>query len=344
MRYLLICCLFLSSLTHALSLKPDAPKRYVVKSGDSLWSIANKYLERPWEWKQLLHANPNIKNPNHLYVGSTLILDSNAAAPSMRVLPGGTIKLSPFTRKKNIKIKVPPIHLGTIKPFLNESLILDQDILPQAPYIVGLLGERMLGGQGDEAYVRKLHPSTELPSGGTIAYSVFRTGSNYVDPITKRILGFRARLVGYAELVKGGEPATVILTSIVEGVQKDDKVLINNAPEFELDFEPQAPENPIHGYIIDMPIGMPNGNSQAAAGDVVVINHGETSGLRAGDILAVYSKSRMTKDPQHDFVPIRLPPERIGEVMIFRAFTKTSFGLIVRSTNAIYLGDSVANP
>ena len=29
-------------------LAPDAPDRYVVKSGDTLWAISGMYLKRPW--------------------------------------------------------------------------------------------------------------------------------------------------------------------------------------------------------------------------------------------------------------------------------------------------------
>lgn len=345
MRYLLILmCLLLSTVNHALSLREDSPQRYVVQHGDTLWSIACRYLKNPWEWKALWRANPQIHNPNRLYPGAVLILEYYKDQPYIRVLSNGTIKLSPRVRPYAVDEAIPPIPLGDIKPFLNESLVLDEDVLSRAPYIVAFMGEHMMGGQGDEVYVKGLHPSHEMPQGGTIAYSVFRGGRNYIDPISKELLGFKANLVGYGELVAGGEPATLVLTNIKEGIKKLDKVLINNSPEFDMYFEPQAPKTNVSGYIIEIPAGMPGGNSQIALGGVIVINLGANCGLEAGDVLGIYGKRRIIPDPKHPLIPIKLPPERIGEAMVFRAFTKTSFALIVRSTRAVYLLDTVTNP
>lgn len=345
MRYLLILlCLLLSPVNHALSLRADSPQRYVVQHGDSLWSIASRYLKNPWEWKALWRANPAIQNPNRLYPGAVLILDYYQSQPYIRVLSNGTIKLSPRIRPHAVDEAIPPIPLGELRPFLDESLILDEDILNRAPYIVAFMGEHMLGGQGDEVYVKGLHPSPKMPKGETIAYSVFRGGKDYIDPKTKELLGYKANLVGYGELVTPGEPATLLLTNIKEGIKKLDKVLINNSPEFDMYFEPQTPTRKVYGYIIEMPNGMPGGNSQIAVGGVVVINLGARSGIEAGDVLGIYGKKRIVRDPKNHLISIILPPERIGEAMVFRAFTKTSFALVVRSTRAIYLMDRVKNP
>lgn len=345
MRYfLLIFCFLLTTTLHALSLKENAPHQYTVQQGDTLWSISNHYLKKPWEWKSLWHANPQIKNPNHLYPGAVLTLDYYQNKPYLKVLSNGTIKLSPNLRPGHLGEIVPPIPLGDIKPFLNESLILDEDVLSRAPYIIGLIGEHYLGGQGDEAYVRGLHSSTEMPEGGTIAYSILRGGRNYTDPKTNELLGYKANLVGYAELIAGGEPATVLLTSINAGIQKGDKVLINNSPEFELAFEPATPSGTVNGTIIEMPAGMPSGTSQGAVGHVIVLNIGTQAGLQAGDVLGIYGKTRIVTDPKNRLIGIKLPPERIGEAMVFRPFTKTSFALVIRSTRPVYLLDTVTNP
>ena len=345
MRYfLLLFCILLSTINNALTLKANAPTRYVVQHGDSLWTIASRYLDHPWEWKALWRANPNIRNPNRLYAGAVLVLAYYQNTPYIKVLSNGTIKLSPNTRFEPLNDVIPPIPLADISPFLNESLVLDENILSRAPYVVAYRGEHMLGGQGDEVYVKGLHVSKELPQGGTIAYSLFRPGRPYVDPITKQFLGYKASIVGYGELLVGGDPATIVLTSIIQGIQTEDRVLINNSPEFELTFEPQTPSTNVHGYIIEMPGGMPNGISQGAVGQVIVLNLGAKNGLKPGDVLGLYGKLRVVKDPRNSSISIKLPPERIGEAIVFRAFTKTSFALIVRSTRAIYILDKVANP
>lgn len=344
MRHILLIFCFLWSLTsQALSLKADSPKEYIVKRGDTLWLIANRYLKNPWEWKELWRANPQIKNPNRLYPGAVIVLGYHHKKPYLKVVSNGTIKLSPTVRPTPLEEAIPLIPLGDIKPYLNESLILDEDILSRAPYVVALMGEHMLGGQGNEVYVKGLH-SAPLPEGETIAYSLFRQGKNYVDPITKTLLGYQAKLVGYGELVAGGETATVLLTSINEGIKIEDKVLINNSPEFSLYLEPAAPTTTVKGVILDMPDGMPTGNTQGAVGSVVVINIGAEAGLKAGDVLGVYAKARVIPDPKNHLISIKLPPERIGEALVFRPFTKTSFALIVRSTRAVYLLDTVTNP
>lgn len=343
--YLLIFCFIIPSFCQALSLRADSPKRYVVQKGDTLWSISCRYLKNPWEWKSLWRANPNIQNPDRLYPGAVLVLEYYQDAPYIRVLSNGTIKLSPSIRQTQIEEAVPPIPLGDIKPFLNESLILDADVLNRAPYVVALPVERMRGGQGDEVYVKGLHCSKKMPEGGTIAYSLFRGGRNYFDPITNELLGYKAVLVGYGELIAGGDPATVLLTSINLGIKIGDTVLINNHPEFELYFEPETPNVRISGgYIVELPINMPEGTSQGAAGNVVVINKGMKDGLKPGDVLGIYGKQRVVNDPKNRVKPIKLPKERLGEAMVFRTFSKTSFALVLRSNRAVKLLDTVTNP
>lgn len=34
-------------------LAPDAPDRYTVKTGDTLWDISKLYLKTPWRWPEL---------------------------------------------------------------------------------------------------------------------------------------------------------------------------------------------------------------------------------------------------------------------------------------------------
>jgi LysM repeat protein len=52
-----------------------ADRTYVVKSGDTLFSIARKFYKSPKRWKEILNANEkNIHDPKSLTVGQTLVI------------------------------------------------------------------------------------------------------------------------------------------------------------------------------------------------------------------------------------------------------------------------------
>ena len=339
MRYMLLVLSFMCTLTvHAVTVRDDAPARYVVQRGDTLWDIANRFLAHPWDWKTLWHSNPHVSNPNRLYPGAILQLHTYKNNPYLDVLSNGTIKLSPYMRPMPMDDPIPPIPLADIKPFFDASLVLDKDSLSTAPYIVAFKTEHLLGSQGDDVYVKNLCPPVS-PQGTAISYAIYRPCGMYTEPKTKETLGYKAILIGYAELVSGGDPATILLTNITRGVRLADRVMPNNYPAFDLFFEPKTSAQTINGSIIDLP----GDYSQGAAGLVVAIDRGKNAGLEAGDVLAVYREGKYAPDPKCPNC-VKLPDERIGEVMIFRTFSRTSFALVMRSIRAVKISDKVTNP
>ncbi len=340
MRLLLMLLLFFSTVSQAITLREDYPRTYVVKSGDTLWTIAQKYLHKPWEWKSLWYANPKIKNPNRLYPGDILKLIFYHKKPYIKVLPNGTIKLTPHTRVKAGANAIPPIQLNDIQPFLNSSWVFDDNKLHEAPYVVAFVGERLRAGQGDKVYVKCLHPKKQLPVGEQLSYAVFRPSGTYKEPHTERILGYKSRLIGYGVLTQGGNPSILLLTNITSGVQLADRVIPNKLPYFDLYFEPQEPNQQIRGNIIDL-LGE---EEQGATGYVAVIDKGKLHGLKPGAVLAIHSRPKSVPDPIESGEMIILPPIRIGEIMVFRTFEHTSFALIINSTRSINVLDRISNP
>lgn len=53
--------------------KPKTSKKYTVKSGDCLWTIAQRYYGKGSDWKKIYNANKGVigSNPNLIYPGQT---------------------------------------------------------------------------------------------------------------------------------------------------------------------------------------------------------------------------------------------------------------------------------
>ena len=79
-----------------LVLKPNAPERYIVVSGDTLWSIEERYTDSPWRWTELWNMNKaTTPNPHRIYPGDVLVIDRArgqlaVAADAVAVAPLGT--------------------------------------------------------------------------------------------------------------------------------------------------------------------------------------------------------------------------------------------------------------
>ena len=45
---------------------------YTVQKGDTLWSLAQKFLNNPADWRKIWHTNPQVRNPNLIFPGDQL--------------------------------------------------------------------------------------------------------------------------------------------------------------------------------------------------------------------------------------------------------------------------------
>ena len=83
----------------------------------------------------------------------------------------------------------------------------------------------------------------------------------------------------------------------------------------------------------------------AAQNQVVVINRGSRDGMERGIVLAILKDGERLVDKTDTAKPLmKLPDERNGLLMVFRAFERVSYALVLDISSGVKVGDRLANP
>ena len=340
--------------TAPLTLKPDAPDRYVVVPGDTLWGISQRYTDSPWRWPELWGLNKEqIRNPHLIYPGYVILLDrargqltigERGPAPTPAAAPTttepGAVKLGPRIRTETVAAEqIPSIPASIIEPFLSRPLVVEPDGLDKAPTIVGTQANRVILASGNAAYVRGMGGSKEE------SWYVFRRGGPLVDPDTKQTLAYEAIYLGTARLERPGDPSTVVLTSAVQEIGAGDKLVAAGRPQ-PISYAPHAPAKPVRGRVINIYGGLGK-VGEAGPQSIISINRGARDGIEVGHVLALYTLGGSVRDVSKADArdaSIKLPDERAGLAFVFRVFNRVSYALVMKVSRPVTPLDVVQNP
>lgn len=345
-------------------LAPNAPDRYTVKRGDTLWGISGMYLLRPYRWPELWGMNLKaIPNPHLIFPGQTLYLDKEGGYARLRTSPPGaseTVRVSPRTRSDSLLgTALPTLKPHLIEPFLVEPVVVDASVLERAPRIVATVEERVLMAHGDRAYARGMDSAPlRVAAGEQRYYRVYRNAVPLKDPVSGDILGYEAQYLGKAELIRGETtedvpdgkggftkdkvPATVDISATKEEIRAGDRLLAEPARGF-VSYTPRAPERTVDARVVS--IYGESAVAYAAQNQVVSINMGARDGMEPGHVLSILTKGERIKDATSDSKEmIKLPSETNGMAMVFRTFDRVSYVLILDVRNGVRVGDRLVNP
>jgi hypothetical protein len=319
-----------------VAVNPNHPDRYVVVKGDTLWDISGRFLRDPWRWPDVWHVNPQIANPHLIFPGDIITMTYVNGQLRLGLERGSMVKLSPQVRSTQLSGAIPAIPIDAIHQFLTRPYVLEQNDMDNAPYVVAFADEHILGSNDIKAYVRAIENSDNTK------FDVVRPGDAYKDAETGEILGYEALYISSSELLRTGDPATLLLSGMELETVKGDR-LLPVAEDTPLNtFYPAAPSREVTGSIISVL----NGVSQIGQYNVVVLDRGTRDGLEPGSVLTIDHRGESIRDivSKNPTEKVTLPDEPAGTLMVFRTFDKVSFGLVMDATRAIHVLDRVRNP
>ncbi|XQW85164.1 LysM peptidoglycan-binding domain-containing protein [Thalassotalea piscium] len=363
---LMSICFLLPNIVLAdeVLLNKNAPSKYVVKKGDTLWDISGIFLEEPWLWPKIWRLNPDIENPHLIYPGDelSLVYDENGVPMLVKVddatkmdSPKGkpTYKWSPQARtslKEQNPVSSLPLHV--IAPFIKYNTILSVSDVESSPYVIG----------GEEGYKSnidgfKTYVNGDLEEGKS--YAIYKKGRAIVDPETEAVISYHATLVGTGKALRKGnkenkEPATIFVEGATREIRASDILKpVNEGQLLPSLFTMQAPEDGVSGSIIETSSGL----REFGKLEVVYLNRGAKDHIKQGDLLTIkrlspgiietengpeYIKDtsrwvQMAADNRSEY---KMPTESIGQMMVFKVFDEVSLALILNSEKPLKLQDT----
>lgn len=218
------------------------------------------------------------------------------------------------------------------------------------------------------------------------SYRVFREATPLKDPESGEILGYEGRYVGQVKLVRGegnedvpdpvdppithvpeagkeqyaptpatrgpswffkrsdnlAVPATVDVLRTIQEIRPGDRMV----PEPPADLRTYTPRPPIQ--LVDGRVIGVYGDSVAMVGQnqIASINRGARDGMEPGQVVALFSTGRTTRDQTREGnrERIKLPDERNGLAMVFKVYEKVSYILVMQINQGVEAGDRITNP
>lgn len=359
----------LISIADEILLNESAPTTYVVVKGDTLWDISAVFLEQPWLWPKLWRLNPEISNPHLIYPGDVLrlVYDENGepmlvvnqpettddGKPVVVVKEKPNLKWSPKVRTtvKGEAIEILPLHI--IAPYIRYQNLFTQEQLDTMPYVIG----------SDEGHRSSIDNFNVYVNDNLVlakTYGIYHKGKEIVDPETQESLGFEGVLVGTAQATALGDmenkkPGTLYVTSANREIRSSSYIIpINEGQLLPSKFTMKAADESLRGSIIQSATD----GREFGKLEVIMINRGREHDVQLGDVMSIQRKSpkvietkngptyaieaaRWDKIGEDDY---DMPEEKIGHIMVFKLYDKTSMAIILSTEKPARLADTVTAP
>jgi hypothetical protein len=379
---ILVAMLAGSAMAQDVSVRSDHPEEYVVVEGDTLWDISGKFLEHPWQWPAIWHANPQIENPHLIYPGDRISLVYIDGRPRL-VVNGDkrTVRMSPEVRKLP-REPIPPIEWDAIKDFVTNARVLLPGDFSDLPYVVANEDNRHMGTVKDLTYVRGIEgrigqefavvrlrhiyydDNGVMKRGKHHKYAVHQVlEDEYPDNIwdgtmswrrmNPPVLGYEFWDIAVGRLVKQGDPATLEIQSGRTEVKQGDFILPIDDFEYDPQLYPHAMEMVPDGMEV---IALTQAKYGVGHYQIIAINAGSNQGVEPGHVFSSFRAGKRIQDevkyPTGSFADqktwnadkVTLPDQFSAHILVFRVFDEVSYAMVMDGERPVRERDILKHP
>jgi LysM repeat protein len=324
--------------TTAAMAKNAEPTVYVVKKGDTLWGLSDRFIKDPYYWPDLWARNPdNITNPHFIFPGQRLkiypdrieVVPQEKAPEMAAEVPAVSKAPAPEPQPQPQEVEEPVVQERTYTVNGGEGFIAGERFKPYGFVIAGHHNRQILAEE-DIVY-------TDIGSdnGGRVgdSFTILKNYGAVSHPLTNEILGFRTAPLGVLQLTEMEEKASkALITSSFMEIEPGAALLPYKSMRREVALK--AADRDLTGYIVETRAG----NQAIATGDIAYIDLGEKHGARIGNLLYVVRKPE-AELRYFSSSDLKLPVDVLGAVLIVDTAESTSTVLVIKSIDTIYTGD-----
>ena len=332
---LLLLLVFLVTPSIVSAAGQDEPTIYVIKQGDTLWGLSERFIKDPYYWPNMWSKNGQITNPHFIYPGQKVRVFPDrlefvpveaAATPAQKSAPAATV--AAVEAPQDVAAE------KTYTLYGSEGFLAEKEFRPFG-LVVGAQHDRIVTGVDDIVYT---DIGGELNAKSGDKFSIYLKDVAVKHPLNNVEMGFKLVPLGALQLTDLEKKSSrAIITKSFREISPGAYLLpYKESRRREISLKETSTD--LKGYIIESL----SGTSVIAAGDVVYIDLGSSQGAAVGNLLYVVRDVMIDQRYVEGRIDA-LPQEVLGALVILDVGKKTSTALVVKSIDSIYKGDRIVS-
>lgn len=318
----------------AVAADQDEPTIYVIKQGDTLWGLSDRFIKDPNYWPNMWSKNSRITNPHVIYPGQKVRVfpDRLEFEPPVAMTNGR--KPATASSAKAVELFQDVVAEKSYTVLGNEGFLLESDLKPSGT-VIGIHNSRIIAGDDDIVYTDI--GRVQGVKGGE-KFSIFRKEATVSHPASNEIMGAKIVPLGILQITDLEQKSSrAIITKTYQEINPG-AYLLPYREDRRREVALKMSTRELKGYIIESY----SGTSIIATGDIVYIDLGKAQGAEPGNMLYVVRDVQLDQKLVEGRVD-KLPEELLGALVILETGKKTATAIVVKSIDAIYRGDRIVS-